>query len=869
MADFPGPIENRPALPRVDYRIGTYSSLRRHMLDVLNRSARLSDWSHRGADDPGIAVLEGAAIVGDILTYYQELYANESFLRTATWRESLVDLVVVLGYRPAPGLGGETTFALKVKGDGAVTVPKGFGIKVQLKDSTEPAEFETVASLTAYPHLSQFSLYCPPGPRASITAGADRNTLELASVGGKRDSASLESHSIKKGDRIMLVPDGSMFSGGAYTPQAPAEILTVADVKTEVDRVVLSFERPVAVDRGTEVKAYVVDRTFHHFGYNAAAKLTRYDGVNVTQEDTNFYRRPGEDTAGDDYHSAMRSLEIPLDRQVNDLPAGAAVIVQGLAYLYLPYGGKRGDGHWETAPFTITKRIAGVRADTLKWSTVEGPSTAVALASGLFASPLFVQRVLDIRTVAVHETKGPELVLAAPTTWPNGPFAEGVLQFFGTYDEVAALAERTVLLSETVSASPQVVRVASQKSDFDGQIAGRDRTGRWMWDITLEEKPSLSREHSHPPAPAVTMFGNVVFATQGKTEKETVLGSGDNQRAFQTFALPKKPLTYLLHEGQTPAQVPELEVRVQGIRWQPVDTFYNSAPDAQVYVVREDRDGKSYVQFGDGKKGARLPSGLNNVTAVYRTGIGATGLAKPDAAPQATGKLKEVDKVFMPGPAVGGAQPDGDDVRTAAPGRLQSLGRLVSLADYEAETLAVPGVTKASATWAAPRGVPLMRLVVLTRDGQRATLEKVRDAIMTFSRARGANRFPVILVPGRLLPLRVVMRAGYEAESQQGEVAEAIKAAVGVTDEAGLFGIKARRFGQSAHVSQIIAAVQNVPGVTWVEVDEAGYQVRRGQRGRAGKLTRLIRCPAARVLSLAAADFVLSLIADETKESEQ
>ena len=50
-----------------------------------------SAWTHRDADDPGIALMEGAAILGDILTFYQEHYANEAYLRTAAWRERLSD----------------------------------------------------------------------------------------------------------------------------------------------------------------------------------------------------------------------------------------------------------------------------------------------------------------------------------------------------------------------------------------------------------------------------------------------------------------------------------------------------------------------------------------------------------------------------------------------------------------------------------------------------------------------------------------------------------------------------------------------------------------------------------------------------------
>src|SRR5260370_30633476 len=74
------------------------------MLRRLNGQTPLLNWTHREPDDPGIALIEGAAILGDILTFYQDLYANEAFLRTAQWRESVAELVRLLGYRLAPGL---------------------------------------------------------------------------------------------------------------------------------------------------------------------------------------------------------------------------------------------------------------------------------------------------------------------------------------------------------------------------------------------------------------------------------------------------------------------------------------------------------------------------------------------------------------------------------------------------------------------------------------------------------------------------------------------------------------------------------------------------------------------------------------------
>ena len=48
-------------------------------------------------------MLEWWAYLADVLTFYNERYANESYLRTATQPGSIANLVALLGYQPAPG----------------------------------------------------------------------------------------------------------------------------------------------------------------------------------------------------------------------------------------------------------------------------------------------------------------------------------------------------------------------------------------------------------------------------------------------------------------------------------------------------------------------------------------------------------------------------------------------------------------------------------------------------------------------------------------------------------------------------------------------------------------------------------------------
>ena len=145
---FPAPIDNRAGLARIAYRISTYADARRHILRRNDADPTLAAWTYRGSDDPGIALYEGAALLVDTLTLYQEVYANEAFLRTATWRESVADLVRLTGYRLNPGAGGLATFAFELRGDAAVPLPAGVTVTADLADNPDTATFQTASDAT-------------------------------------------------------------------------------------------------------------------------------------------------------------------------------------------------------------------------------------------------------------------------------------------------------------------------------------------------------------------------------------------------------------------------------------------------------------------------------------------------------------------------------------------------------------------------------------------------------------------------------------------------------------------------------------------------------------------------------------------------
>ena len=121
----------------------------------------------------------------------------------------------------------------------------------------------------------------------------------------------------------------------------------------------------------------------------------------------------------------------------------------------------------------------------------------------------------------------------------------------------------------------------------------------------------------------VTIYGNVVPATNGETRKE-VIGSGDSSQTFQQFSLHANPLTYTSAATQT-GVASSLAVYVNGIQWHEVDSLITAGPTDRIFTTSVDNKNVLTVTFGDGQHGMRLPTGQENVQAVYRTGIGSGG----------------------------------------------------------------------------------------------------------------------------------------------------------------------------------------------------------------------------------------------------
>ena len=832
--EFPKKIYNRAGLSHIDYRIGTYANFLEAMFRELNKNELLENWTHREPDDPGIALLEGVAVLGDILTFYQELYANEAYLRTAQWRESIADLVRLLGYQLSPGVGGKVTFAFQVKGDKPIVVPPGFPLKSQLDGIEQSVDFETTTESVAYPALSQFNLYRP---------------YNLPDIKNDTNSFSIET-SILKENKIELNKKDRLLLAGEPKNSIPShQIVVIKEIKEQFDRTEIQIEGSLQGDfTSKDISAYKLGRTFRHFGHNSPPSFVTVQGANTITKTVPFSRKIGSpvklgtvistlaqskqegrspsvvktevsakkraDGAQlepiiavyiSPYDADVPELAVnsmPLDTEVDDLFVGSTFLIQ--LQLSSNIAGVGSEHFFER---TINK----VYQTSLTWGAVTAGTTLVELNSGIGSGDSIYT---DIRTIEFLEVIGEKILLQSAYQEVSTTSVTKLL-YFGNSQTYKQLDKRSLAFVKA-DGTNQILSVSIDKNEIDADNSVK---------LRLVYLPDLSqnfsiKDFSLLAEPKVTVYGNLVEANQGKTEKEAVLGNGDSRQKFQTFKLPKSPLTYHNLPGETPPEVPELQIYVNDRLWKRVPTLFNHKPDEEIYIVREDSNGDSWVQFGDGKTGKQLPSGLKNVIAKYRTGIGAYGPLKPDTKVQASGRLDKLDKIHLPGIVTGGAKPEsGENAREAAPGKIQSLDRLVSLQDFESETLAIPGVSKALAAWELVDNLPNVVITVLMETGRDLEFSEVAKILSHYNRCRGSQRFPIDVRKGYRNYVYIAANVAFNPTFRQELVSKAIHSALGITGEKdGLFSLKNRRFGQKEYANRIAGTIQNVEGVLWVEV---------------------------------------------------
>ena len=312
---------------------------------------------------------------------------------------------------------------------------------------------------------------------------------------------------------------------------------------------------------------------------------------------------------------------------------------------------------------------------------------------------------------------------------------------------------------------------------------------------------------------ATTINANVGPASAGSSVTE-VMGSGSASTANQEFTLRQKPLTYV--QAPTPTgRLSTLQVRANGVAWTRGADLYEPGQRGPGVHDPGPSGRRHRGQFGDGVEGATLPTGQNNVQASYRVGSGSAGNVAAGAITTLVDRPVGVSGVTNPLPATGGqdAQSPGD-IRANAPQSVLTLGRAVSITDYQDLAASFAGIAKACATWI-PGGAYRGVLLTVAGAGGAAlpagnpTLANLVTALRNYGNPNVAVYAQSFLETTFQLTADIAYDPAYAQAAVQAAIMQTLRQT---------YSFAARSFGQGVSGDEVAALIQGIAGVVAVNV---------------------------------------------------
>jgi hypothetical protein len=779
-------VENRPALDAIAYRIGTYSAFRQAMLSAIASAPELIQFSTRRDDDYGITIIDLWAAVADVLTFYQERYANEAFLRTSEFRDSIARLVALIGYKLRPGVAARATIAFTLDKDKRLLVPAGQKIQSVPEAGQQPQTFETLAELSADSRLNRLRVFSAPTTVNPLQAGTVKSYLDR--LQGPQLAAG-----VAQNDNIVFFDDGAT---------AAAEEKKIAATGVEDDRVFLVWAAPLKTTWSASTRVRKSLRTFRLFGYNAPTQFLRPNLANISRITW---------TLVNDAPALSARLTFQLDAKYDTLAPGRKLLIADT----------------DSAGRKTLVTVEAVRQVTATYMGVTDTVTEIQVSRDS-APGTNVPAIGSRRKVVIYELDGPALLFDG-ALYPT-PIDDATIYLPGV--AVAGENGMAIEVGRTIQRNafqPGVVIDPDEIEKGRSLLLG-DASGHLIA-ATIKQAPELS-----PATPAAGQFchlvlalqttsaiqldarsafvlGNIADASHGESVLNEIVGDGDASLRFQRLALRKKPLTYLAGTS-TEALASTLTLRANGVQWKEVPQLYGQASTARVFEIFTTDDGGTILQFGDGKTGASLPTGRANVTASYRTGVGLSGRVDANALTTLLQKPVGLSAATNPLPAEGGADPEQmADARRHAPRTVRTFGRIVSLEDFEDQVTASGEVAKASATmvWDG-----LDRAIHLTIAGQEGALfsdQARRDLGDSLKLVRDPNHGLRIDNYVRIaieFHAAVAVLPEYEPDIVLAAARQAVLDAL---------AFDARSLGEPVYLSDLIRVVQDVEGVSFVDVN--------------------------------------------------
>lgn len=857
-------IGNRPALPAIAYRVGRYATFDASMLACLSPDAYepMGLLRTRESSDYTIALLDSWAVVLDILTFYQERFANEAYLRTALDQRSVFELSRLIGYVPSPGVAASAVLAFTLSdapgSPDNVTIPAGTRVQSVPGPGQAPQVFETSTPITA---IIDYNALPAQTAVPWQLAGSDTFTWIKGTA-----------NNINVGDMLLFVRAQNGVPNG--TGPGDAHYVIAVNVDNNGGNTQVMWDAPLNSDfpagLGTQdVCIYIFRKKAALYGAQApnAASLP-YSAVEYVGGSPGA---AGYDWDYDQY--SYGSDQISLDASYAGLtPASGAP-----QWIVLT----------TTRDIVVFFQITNANEGNPNLYTLTTKVTQLTLALGQVIAPSGTYALDDVLAYFTEETRNTTAYVQSvqltpaglPLTPWSGPYtlSSGMLAPVAG-NQVTVTGGQLVVPGQPIGLSGKRVRIqvrpgagasftpaqsSAALTVADNQIflvdayppqPGNSGTPAWsvitlsgvagtllVDDAYVQLLPADKNDAVASEAAVVTttqvngdlaaiglddalqriydastvkVNANAVSATHGETVQE-LLGSGDATNAALTFTLKQTPLTYVSSTSNNGTQS-TLQMWVNNLQWHEVPNLLAAGPADRVFVTRVNASGQTVVQFGDGINGARTPTGQMNIRAIYRKGIGSAGNVVAGQLSQALDRPQGLKSATNPGAASGGADPaTADDARARAPLPTLTLGRVVSLEDYQNYALNFGGIAKASASWTYFNGRRGVFLSVAGADG--ATFQPDDPVILHLIQSLQTNGNPYVpLQVVSYVPVPFQIAANVRIDTDDYDTKAVLAQVWQNLNE--VFAFDRRQLSQNVAASEIIEVVQQTPGVVAMQL---------------------------------------------------
>ena len=282
-------------MPSFDYTSRDYLSIRQDILD--RASSLIPEWSNRNSSDFGMVLVDLWAYLGDILHYYVDRAAAETYLGTAINTSSVMALANLFDYRPSyqtAAIGYVTLSASNPNHSDTIIIPENTGFVAPATDNEPLVYYTTTASASMGASIPSAIIQIAEGKYVGNESPIQAVTRNTYSNGTASQRFNLRFTKVIPSSIVVNVAEGTSFGGIVnnvqyfYTPD-----LTLSNTNSKVFGIEIASDGVAQVVFGNGVNGKIPNNraevtVSYRYGQGASGnissgRITAFDtGSNIT-----------------------------------------------------------------------------------------------------------------------------------------------------------------------------------------------------------------------------------------------------------------------------------------------------------------------------------------------------------------------------------------------------------------------------------------------------------------------------------------------------------------------------------------------------------------------------------------------------------